>query len=92
MIGVELRTHGRFSSNLEDGNAHLHTTRIVVRINLHLLILAILCRSSGMIATAIYLWSAVAQLVECRTRIPVVTISKFGHFLSLHDASVDSAV
>ena len=44
-------------------------------------------------------WSAVAQLVECRTRNrespgsnPVVTVSKFGHFLSLHDASVDSAV
>ena len=43
--------------------------------------------------------SAVAQLVECRTRNrespgsnPVVTVSKFGHFLSLHDASVDSAV
>ena len=47
----------------------------------------------------IYEWSAVAQLVECRTRNrespgsnPVVTVSKFGHFLSLHDASVDSAV
>ena len=45
------------------------------------------------------MWSAVAQLVECRTRNrespgsnPVVTVSKFGHFLSLHDASVDSAV
>ena len=40
-------------------------------------------------------WSAVAQLVECRTRnreSPVVTVSRFGHFLSLHDASVDSAV
>ena len=44
-------------------------------------------------------WSAVAQLVECRTRNrespgsnPIVTVSKFGHFLSLHDASVDSAV
>ena len=44
-------------------------------------------------------WSAVAQLVDCRTRNrespgsnPVVTVSKFGHFLSLHDASVDSAV
>ena len=40
-----------------------------------------------------------AQLVECRNRnretrvrIPVVTVSKFGHFLLLHDASVDSAV
>ena len=40
------------------------------------------------------MWSAVAQLVECRTRNrespgsnPVVTVSKFGHFLSLHDAS-----
>ena len=32
MIGVELRTPGRFSSNLEDGSAHLHTTRIVVKI------------------------------------------------------------
>ena len=28
---------------------------------------------------------------ESRVRIPVVTVSKFGHFLSLHDASVDSA-
>ena len=44
------------------------------------------------------LWSAVAQLVECRTRNrespgsnPVVTVSKCGHFLSLHDASVDAA-
>ena len=42
---------------------------------------------------------AVSQLGECRTRNrespgsnPVVTVSKFGHFLSLHDASVDSAV
>ena len=32
MIGVELRTQGRFSSNLEDGSAHLHTSRIVVKI------------------------------------------------------------
>ena len=46
-----------------------------------------------------FVWSAVAQLVECRTlnrespgSNPVVTVSKFGHFLSLHDASVDSAV
>ena len=45
------------------------------------------------------MWSAVAQLVERRTRNrenpgsnPCVTVSKFGHFLSLHDASVDSAV
>ena len=45
------------------------------------------------------MWSTVAQLVECRTRNrespgsnPVVTVSKFGHFLSLHDASFDSAV
>ena len=44
-------------------------------------------------------YTQVAQLVECRTRNrespgsnPVVTVSKFGHFLSLHDASVDSAV
>ena len=38
MIGVELRTPGalgggRFSSNLEDGSAHLHTSRIVVKIS-----------------------------------------------------------
>ena len=46
-----------------------------------------------------HMWSSVAQLVECRTRNrespgsnPVVTVSKIGHFLSLHDASVDSAV
>ena len=29
---------------------------------------------------------------RARVRIPVVTVSKFGHFISLHDASVDSAV
>ena len=34
MIGVELRTPGRFSSNLEDGSAHLHTSRIVVKMRL----------------------------------------------------------
>ena len=34
MIGVELRTSGRFSSNLEDGSVktHLHTSPIVVKI------------------------------------------------------------
>ena len=34
MIGVELRTPGRFSSNLEDGSVktHLHTSPIVVKI------------------------------------------------------------
>ena len=35
MIGVELRTHGEISSNLEDGSVktHLHTSPIVVKIN-----------------------------------------------------------
>ena len=32
MIGVELRTPGRFSSMFEDGSAHLHTSRILVKI------------------------------------------------------------
>ena len=34
MIGVELRTSGRLSSNLEDGSVktHLHTSPIVVKI------------------------------------------------------------
>ena len=32
MIGVELRTLGEIWSNLEDGSAHLHTSRIVVKI------------------------------------------------------------
>ena len=32
MIGVELRILGENLSNLEDGSAHLHTTRIVVTI------------------------------------------------------------
>ena len=31
-------------------------------------------------------------LYNKEVRIPVVTVSKFGHFLSLHDASVNSAV
>ena len=41
---------------------------------------------------------AVAQLYaglvieRAWVRIPLATISKFGHFRSLHDASVDSAV
>ena len=35
MIGVELRTHGEFSSNREDGSVkmHLHTSPIVVNIS-----------------------------------------------------------
>ena len=40
-----------------------------------------------------------SSVVECRTRNreslglnPLATVSKFGHFRSLHDASVDSAV
>ena len=32
MIGVENKRAGRFSSNLEDGSANLHTSRIVVKI------------------------------------------------------------
>ena len=43
------------------------------------------------------LCSVVAQWVECRTRnrefeSRFATVSKFGHFRYLHDASVDSAV
>ena len=36
--------------------------------------------------------SSVGRMPDSQSREPVVTVSKFGHFLSLHDASVDSAV
>ena len=55
-----------------------------------------LCVSACVLAC---LWSAVAQrynaglaIKRARVRIPFDTVEKFGHFLSLHDASVDSAV
>ena len=53
-------------------------------------------REVGAVAIASNMMERGSSVVECRTRnlvrIPFATVSKFGHFRSLHDASVHSAV
>ena len=84
------------TTEMADDRKHWHL--MIQNIKLRKVRVTMIARHLGVRST-MHMWSAVAQLVECRTRNrespgsnPVVTVSKFGHFLSLHDASVDSAV